>query len=75
MTKANDQRESHPVTRVAAFLFGAVMGFGSLAAGPVGLVGLIVALTVSAVSAKRSVVLGPFLFGAGLSGGWLLVPA
>jgi hypothetical protein len=51
------------------------MGFGSLAAGPVGLVGLIVAATLSGVSARRRVLLGPFLFGAGLSGGWLLLPS
>jgi hypothetical protein len=60
---------------VAAVLIGAFMGYGSLAAGPLGLIGLIVAGILCGVSARRRLMLGPFLLGAGLIGGLLLLPA
>ena len=59
----------------AALLVGAFMGYGSLAAGPLGMGCMVAAAVLCGVSVRRSLMLAPFLVGAGMAGAWLLLPA
>jgi len=58
-----------------AILLGAFMGYGSLAAGPLGMAAMVGAGVLCGVSARRSLMLGPYVVGAGITGALLLLPA
>ena len=52
------------------------MGYGSLAAGPLGMAAMLAAAAlICSASAWRDLALGPFIIGAGTAGAWLLLPA
>lgn len=50
------------------------MGYGSLAAGPLGMAAMGGVVALLCVSAWRSLAFGPFIIGAGITGAWLLLP-
>ena len=52
------------------------MGYASLAAGPLGMAAMVaVGWLLVRASAWRSLALGAFVIGAGITGAWLLLPA
>ena len=64
-----------PAIACGALLLGAFMGYASLAAGPPGLLAVVVVGVLCGMSARRSLLLAPFLVGAGAAGAWVLLPA